>query len=97
LAGESLSTRTIRNIFAPGFALTLLLAAGTLKAAAKPPARKQPPKPTTEECLSCPSDATLTHDVNGKAVSRIAGSHQCFLLSPVRESGTCSIEWPRYL
>ena len=64
-----MSTRTIRNIFAPGVALTLLLSAGTLLAAGKPPTSKQPPKPTAEECLACHSDATLTHDVNGKTVS----------------------------
>jgi cytochrome b subunit of formate dehydrogenase len=59
-----MSTRTIRSIFAPGFALTLLLAAGTVHAAPKPPQ-----KPTADECLACHSDATLTHDVNGKASS----------------------------
>jgi cytochrome b subunit of formate dehydrogenase len=60
-----MSTRTIRNIFAPGIALTLLLlAAGTLRAAAK-----EPPKPTANECFACHSDAGLTHDVNGKQVS----------------------------
>ena len=64
-----MSTRTIRNIFAPGVALTLFLFAGSLFAAAKPPASKQPPKPTAEECLACHSDASLTHDVNGKSVS----------------------------
>jgi len=64
-----MSTRTTRNIFAPGVALTLLLSAGTLLAAGKPPASKQPPKPTAEECLACHSDASLTHDVNGKTVS----------------------------
>ncbi len=64
-----MSTRTIRSIFAPGVALALLFTAGTLLAAGKPPAGKQPPKPAAEECLACHSDATLTHDVNGKAVS----------------------------
>ncbi len=64
-----MSTRTTRNIFAPGVALTLLLSAGALLAAGKPPATKQPPKPTAEECLACHSDASLTHDVNGKTVS----------------------------
>ncbi len=64
-----MSTRTTRNIFAPGVALTLVLSAGTLLAAGKPPASKQPPKPAAEECLACHSDATLTHDVNGKTVS----------------------------
>ena len=62
-------TRTIRNIFAPGFALTLLFSAGILHAAGKQPAAPAPAKPTAEECLACHSDATLTHDVNGKSVS----------------------------
>lgn len=60
-----MSTRTIRNLFAPGVALTLLLAAGTASAASK----KEPPKPAAEECLACHSDASLSHDVNGKTVS----------------------------
>jgi len=60
-----MSTRTIRNLFAPGVALTFLLAAGALQAASK----KDPPKPTVEECLACHSDATLSHEVNGKPVS----------------------------
>src|SRR5436305_13823231 len=57
-----MSMRTIRNLFAPGVALTVLLAATSLSAAAK----KQPPKPTADECLACHSDATLSHEVNGK-------------------------------
>ena len=60
-----MSTRTIRNLFAPGVALTLLLTAGSLLAASK----KDPPKPTADECLACHSDPGLTHDVNGKPVS----------------------------
>jgi cytochrome b subunit of formate dehydrogenase len=60
-----MSTRTIRNLFAPGVALTFLLAAGSLHAASK----KEPPKPTADECLACHSDASLSHDVNGKTVS----------------------------
>jgi cytochrome b subunit of formate dehydrogenase len=60
-----MSTRTIRNLFAPGVALTLLLTAGILHAAGK----KDPPKPTTDECLACHSDSTLTHEVKGKLVS----------------------------
>ena len=60
-----MSTRTIRNVFASGVALTLLLAAGALNAASK----KIPPKPTADECLACHSDATLSHEVNGKTVS----------------------------
>jgi hypothetical protein len=65
MAGESMSTRTIRNLFAPGVALTLLLAAGALHAASK----KDPPKPTADECLTCHCDATLSHEINGKTVS----------------------------
>jgi len=60
-----MSTRTTRNLFAPGVALTLLFAAGALHAASK----KDPPKPTVDECLACHSDATLSHEVNGKTVS----------------------------
>ena len=59
-----MSTRTIRNIFAPGFALALLLAGTTLYAAPK-----QSPKPTADECLACHGDSTLSHEVNGKTVS----------------------------
>src|SRR5438477_5359815 len=65
LAGESMSTRTRRSIFASGVALTIVLTASSLLAAAK----KEPPKPAAEECLACHSDATLTHEVNGKPVS----------------------------
>ena len=60
-----MSTRTTRRFFAPGVALTLLLAAGSLQAAPK----KDPPKPTADECLACHNDATLSHEVNGKKVS----------------------------
>jgi len=60
-----MSTRTIRNLFAPGAALTLLLAAASLQAASK----KEAPKPTVDECLACHSDASLSHEVNGKTVS----------------------------
>ena len=60
-----MSTRTIRRIFAFGVALTLFLVAGALHAASK----KDPPKPTADECLACHSDATLTHEANGKTVS----------------------------
>ena len=60
-----MSMRTLRNFFAPGVALTLLLAAGNVWAASK----KEPPKPAAEECLACHSDASLSHDVNGKTVS----------------------------
>src|SRR5579864_5079728 len=55
--------RTIRNIFALGGALTLFL---TLSFAA---AAKAPQKPTADECLVCHSDASLTHEENGKPVS----------------------------
>ena len=57
--------RTIRNLFAPGVALTFLLSASSLLGAGKP----QPQKPTADECLACHSDSTLSHDVNGKTVS----------------------------
>ena len=63
-----MSTRTIRNLFVPGGTLTFLLAAlfaaATAHAAAKPAQ-----KPTADECLACHSDASLTHDVNGKPAS----------------------------
>jgi cytochrome b subunit of formate dehydrogenase/5-methylcytosine-specific restriction endonuclease McrA len=57
--------RTLRSLFAPGVALTLLLAATSLQASGK----KEPPKPTADQCLTCHSDATLTHEVNGKPAS----------------------------
>jgi cytochrome b subunit of formate dehydrogenase len=63
-----MSTRTIRGLFVSGGTLTFLLAAifntATVQAAAKPPQ-----KPTAEECLACHSDASLTHEVNGKTAS----------------------------
>ena len=57
--------RSRGNFFAPGVALTLLLSASSLRAAGQP----RPQKPAAEECLACHSDATLTHDENGKSVS----------------------------
>jgi cytochrome b subunit of formate dehydrogenase/5-methylcytosine-specific restriction endonuclease McrA len=60
-----MSMRTIRNLFVPGVALTFLLAVGSLYGSP----RKDPPRPTSDECLTCHSDATLTHDENGKPVS----------------------------
>ena len=60
-----MSMRTVRNLFAPGVALTLFLWVGTGSAVSK----KEPPKPAAEECLACHSDASLSHDVNGKTVS----------------------------
>ena len=60
-----MSTRTTRRLFAPGVALTLLLTANSLSAATK----KDPPKPTVDECLTCHSDSTLSYEVNGKKVS----------------------------
>ena len=60
-----MSTQTIRGVFAPGVALTLLLAPGALHAET----RKGPPQPTVDECLACHSDATLSHEVNGKTVT----------------------------
>jgi cytochrome b subunit of formate dehydrogenase len=59
-----MSMRTRWNLFAPGVALTLLLTATTLSAGAK-----RNPNPTMDECLACHSDATLSHEVNGKTVS----------------------------
>lgn len=56
--------RTLRTLFAPGVLLTLVLAAAPLSAAS----RKDPPKPTVDECLACHNDPTLTHEVNGKPV-----------------------------
>ncbi len=60
-----MSTRIRERFFAPGVVLTLVLTAASLLAATK----KDPPKPTADDCLACHSDATLTHDVNGKAES----------------------------
>ena len=60
-----MSTRIIRSLSAPGVALTFLLAAAALQGASK----KEPPKPTVDECLVCHSDATLSHEVNHKTVS----------------------------
>ena len=53
------------RIFAFGSALTLFFLTSSLALATNKPA----PKPTNDECLACHSDATLTHDVNGKPVS----------------------------
>jgi len=64
-----MSTRTTRNIFALGVALTLLFTTGLFTTGTVYAASKQPPKPTAEECLACHGDASLTHDVNGKPVS----------------------------
>ena len=61
-----MSMRTLRNLFAPGVALTIFLTAASLPAATR---KKQPPKPAAEECFACHSDATLSHEVNGKPVS----------------------------
>jgi cytochrome b subunit of formate dehydrogenase len=60
-----MSTRIRRRFFASGSALTVLLALGSLQAASK----KAPPKPAADECLTCHSDSTLSHEVNGKTVS----------------------------
>jgi cytochrome b subunit of formate dehydrogenase len=64
-----MSTPTIRGISARGVALTLLFTAGSVFAAGKQPSPKQPARPTAEDCLACHSDASLTHDENGKTVS----------------------------
>jgi hypothetical protein len=55
---------TIRRQVASGIALILL---STLSSYAG--SKKDPPKPTADECMVCHSDATLTHDVGGKTVS----------------------------
>jgi len=55
---------TIHRSFITVVALNILISLGTLHAADKPA-----PKPTAEDCLACHSDATLSHDVNGKTVS----------------------------
>src|SRR6516225_7920244 len=60
-----MSTQTIRGVFAPGVALTLLLASGALQAAT----RRGPSPPGDDECLACHSDPTLSHEVSGKTVS----------------------------
>jgi len=60
-----MSTRIRWGFFASGGALTLLLLAGSVHGASK----KEPPKPTADECLACHSDSTLSHEVNGKTVS----------------------------
>jgi len=56
--------RRTGRIFALGIALTLFCGSGW--AAAK---RKEPAKLTSEDCLACHGDSTLTHDVGGKSVS----------------------------
>ncbi len=60
--------RNTRRLFAPGVALTLVLTASFAFATGKS-AQKRDPKPTAEDCLACHSDASLTHDVNGKPAS----------------------------
>jgi len=52
------------RISALGIGLTFLFAPIIVFAAGK-----QLQKPTSEECLACHGDSTLTHDVNGKPVS----------------------------
>jgi len=56
--------RRTRRISALAIGLTFVFAPVTVFAAGK-----QPQKPTSEDCLACHSDSTLTHDVNGKPVS----------------------------
>ena len=60
-----MSMRIRRRLFALGSALTFLIAAALPLFAAS----KEPAKPTADECLACHSDASLTHEVNGKTVS----------------------------
>ncbi|MGO9088841.1 MAG: hypothetical protein ACLQBK_26860 [Candidatus Sulfotelmatobacter sp.] len=56
--------RTTRNLFALANALTLLLAAGIIHAAAP-----IPQGPSTDDCLACHSDKTLTTKRGGRTVS----------------------------
>jgi cytochrome b subunit of formate dehydrogenase len=56
--------RNTGRFFALEIGLALLLCAGNVHAAVK-----QPPKPTADDCLVCHSDATLSHEVNGKNAS----------------------------
>ena len=65
-----LQTGTKRGFFVKksglaGFVLITLLCFTSHGVAANKPA----PKPTSEDCLACHGDSTLTHDVNGKSVS----------------------------
>src|SRR5262249_40668307 len=60
-----MSARIRRRLFAAGAVLTLVLTAGLPHATGK----KEPPKPGADECLTCHSDSTLSHEVNGKTVS----------------------------
>ena len=60
-----MSTRTIRGIFAPGVALTLFfIVTGPLPSAAHPPQ-----SPSTDDCLACHSDKTLTGKRGNRTVS----------------------------
>ncbi len=56
--------RTVRSLLLVVFLVSTLPLG--VSAAAK---KTTPPKPTNDDCLACHSDSTLTHDVNGKAVS----------------------------
>jgi cytochrome b subunit of formate dehydrogenase len=56
--------RSCGSFFAFGIALILLVCIGNMRAA-----DKKPPKPASDECLACHSDATLSHQVDGKTVS----------------------------
>jgi uncharacterized protein with PIN domain len=57
-----MSTRTIRNTFALGVALTLLLAVGTANAA-------QSQGPSSDDCLACHGDKSLTTQRGTRTVS----------------------------
>jgi cytochrome b subunit of formate dehydrogenase len=57
-------TRVVRNILASGVTLTLFLTASLAFAV-----DKKPQKPSADECLTCHSDATLSHEESGKQVS----------------------------
>ena len=60
-----MSTRTIRGLFAPGVALTLCLLVGRPLPSAAHPAQG----PSTDDCLACHSDKTLTTKRGARTVS----------------------------
>jgi cytochrome b subunit of formate dehydrogenase len=52
-----------------GWVVTLAVGLGLFFSSTAYAANKPVPKPTSDDCLACHSDTTLTHDVNGKPVS----------------------------
>jgi cytochrome b subunit of formate dehydrogenase/5-methylcytosine-specific restriction endonuclease McrA len=62
--GESMFAQTIWKQVASGIALFLFLSLSAYAGS-----KKEPPKPSVDDCLACHSDATLTHDVGGKPIS----------------------------